>query len=65
MNTTKEKFFYVICTMESGQTVTWEDSADDLNHAHGLAIAYATEQTGEQVYKIYAEMSDERISDEN
>lgn len=61
---TKKSFFYVICTMESGQTVTWEDSADDINHAEGLAIAYAEEQTGEQVYSTYIETSNERIKDE-
>jgi hypothetical protein len=49
------KEFFIICTMESGQTVTWEDFAEDRNLAEGLAIDYAKQQTSEQVYKIYVE----------
>jgi hypothetical protein len=42
--------YTVYMKMENGIKVTWEGSADELGHAIGQAIAYATEMTGEQVY---------------
>ena len=41
--------FKVYMTMENGTPMTWRGKADDRNHAEGLAIAWATERTNEQV----------------
>lgn len=43
-----------ICTLtlEDQSSVTWADYADDMNHAEGLAIAWATETHNQQVYSI-------------
>lgn len=42
--------FTVYMKMEDGAKLVWEGKADDRNHAEGLAFAWATERTGEQVY---------------
>ena len=39
-------------TLEDKHVVEWVDYADDINHAEGLAIAWATETFGQQVYDI-------------
>ena len=43
-----------ICTitLEDQSVITWADYADDMNHAEGLAIAWATEAHNQQVYSI-------------
>lgn len=38
--------------MEDGRIVLWSGKAEDKNHGEGLAIAYATEKTGLQVWDI-------------
>ena len=48
----------VYMRMEDGQTITWEGEGDDLGHCEGLAIAYATEKTGEQVYDLDMEWTE-------
>lgn len=42
--------FTVYMKMEDGTKLIWEGTADDHNHAEGLAYAWAHERTGEQVY---------------
>ncbi len=42
--------YTVYLLMEDGQKLTWTGLADDGQHAEGLAIAWANEKTGEQVY---------------
>lgn len=43
-----------ICTitLENNSVVTWSDYADDVNHAEGLAIAWATDTFNQQVFDI-------------
>ena len=41
--------YEVVLTMENGVNIRWEGYAEDENHAEGLATAYATSKTGEQV----------------
>jgi len=48
MKTQYKQSFIVV--MESGKVIKWTGKADDLAHGEGLAIAYATEKTGEQVW---------------
>ena len=44
-----------ICTLtlEDQSVVTWADYAEDINHAEGLAIAWATERHNQQIYSIH------------
>lgn len=42
----------VVLTMENKTEFKWSGAAEDKNHAEGLAIADATEKTGEQVFEV-------------
>ena len=44
--------YILTITLEDMSTVTWYGYADDINHAEGLAIAWAAEQFNQQVYNI-------------
>ena len=39
-----------IMVMESGKIIKWTGQAEDKNHGEGLALEYAQEQNGEQVW---------------
>ena len=41
-----------IMVMEDGKFILWTGKADDTKHGEGLAIAYAVERTGSQVWDI-------------
>lgn len=60
---TTATYYTVELLMEDGKYITWEGDADDQNHAEGLAIAYATEKTGEQVDSLYEIVEFETISE--
>lgn len=45
--------YIVTITLEDQSTVEWCDYADDMNHAEGLAIAWATDTFNQQVYDIH------------
>lgn len=42
----------VVLIMENKTEFQWSGAAEDKNHAEGLAIAAATEKTGEQVFEV-------------
>jgi hypothetical protein len=44
--------YRIALTMENNSSIEWEGYAEDENHAEGLAIAYATKRTSEQVKEI-------------
>ena len=44
--------YRITLTMENNSSIEWEGYAKDENHAEGLAIAYATKRTSEQVKEI-------------
>lgn len=50
--TTYVNSYRITLTMENKEVITWEGYADDEDHAEGLAIAYATGRTKEQVYEV-------------
>lgn len=50
--------YTVYLKMENGQELTHEVKADDERHAQGLAIAWAREKTGEQVYDLDYEIGE-------
>lgn len=50
--TTYVNSYRITLTMENKEVIAWEGYADDEDHAEGLAIAYATGRTKEQVYKV-------------
>lgn len=60
---TTATYYEIELLMENGKYITWEGEADDLAHAEGLAIAYATEKTGEQVDSTYEVKEFETISE--
>ena len=41
-----------IVVMENGQIVKWTGKGENKEHGEGLALAYATEKTGLQVWDI-------------
>ena len=41
--------YTVYMRMESGAKLVWTGTAEDINHAEGMAIAWAT-RNGDQVY---------------
>lgn len=53
----KAEAWLVILTMESKTEFQWSGEADDKEHAEGLAIAEATEKTGEQVFEVVSATS--------
>lgn len=62
--------YTVYLKMENGEELTHEVKADDEHHAEGLAIAWAKEKTGQQVYdydleygETYELMTEEEASD--
>ena len=55
----KVKKYTVNLEMENGSALVFEtNEADDEQHAQGLAIAWAVEKTGEQVYDVFCVISD-------
>jgi hypothetical protein len=60
---TTATYYAIELLMEDGKYISWEGDADDQNHAEGLAIAYATEKTSEQVDSIYEIVEFETISE--
>jgi hypothetical protein len=46
------KNWSVVLTLENKTEFQWAGAAEDKNHAEGLAIANATEKTGEQVLEV-------------
>lgn len=53
MSTTTQAYFTIELSMEDGSYITWEDYAEDQDHAEGLAIAYAVEKSGQQVDSVF------------
>ena len=54
------KKYTVHLEMENGRALVFKtNSADDERHAQGLAVAWANETTGEQVYDAFCVISDE------
>lgn len=45
--------------LENNKTVFWQGEADDTEHALGLAIAWATELHGEQVFSCWLDTETE------
>jgi len=41
-----------LLVMETGQIIKWTGVADDKDHGEGLAIAYATNKAGCQVWDL-------------
>ncbi len=41
-----------ILVMENGKIIKWAGKAEDKNHGEGLAVEYAQEKTGQQVWNM-------------
>jgi len=47
--------FNVYLKLEDGTSLVWRGDAEDNRHAEGLAIAWATSKTGQQIYDLDSE----------